>query len=140
MRKIILAAAAVALLSTGATAQTTVTTGASRATVQIEPEARTRIKTYVTEQKIRPVTVKERLAVGATVPSDVDLVGVPSDWGPSLTKYRYLFQQPRSAGGSRQPRCRGGNRLTASGCLRQQAAQSMGKTKWIPDLRPVLQG
>src|SRR5258708_36240222 len=91
MRKIILAAPAVALLSAGPTAQTTVTTGASRATVQIEPEARTRIKTYVTEQKIRPVTVKERLAVGATVPSDVDLVAVPSDWGPSLTKYRYVY-------------------------------------------------
>lgn len=64
------------------TAQTTVTTGASRATVQIEPEARTRIKSYVTEHKIRPVTVKERIAVGATVPSDVELVAVPSDWGP----------------------------------------------------------
>jgi hypothetical protein len=95
MKKLILAAAAVALLSTGAIAQTTVTTGASRATVQIEPEARTRIKSYVTEHKIRPVTVKERIAVGATVPSDVELVAVPSDWGPSLTKYRYVYSNNR---------------------------------------------
>jgi Protein of unknown function (DUF1236) len=95
MKKLILAAAAVAVLSTGAMAQTTVTTGASRATVQIEPEARTRIKTYVTEHKVRPVTVKERIAVGATVPSDVELAAVPSDWGPSLTKYRYVYSNDR---------------------------------------------
>jgi hypothetical protein len=95
MKKLVLAAAAVALLSTGAMAQTTVTTGASRATVQIEPEARTKIKSYVTEHKIRPVTVKERIAVGATVPSDVELVAVPSDWGPSLTKYRYVYSNNR---------------------------------------------
>jgi hypothetical protein len=95
MKKLILAAAAVALLSTGASAQTTVTTGASRATVQIEPETRTRIRSYVTEHKIRPVTVKERIAIGATVPSDVDLVAVPSDWGPSLTKYRYVYSNNR---------------------------------------------
>jgi hypothetical protein len=95
MKKLILTAAAVALLSTCAMAQTTVTTGASRATVQIEPEARTRIKTYVTEHKLRPVTVKERIAVGATVPSDVELAAVPSDWGPSLTKYRYVYSNDR---------------------------------------------
>jgi hypothetical protein len=95
MKKLILAAAAVALLATGAMSQTTVITGASRATVQIEPEARTRIKTYVTEHKVRPVTVKERIAVGATVPSDVELVAVPSDWGPSLTKYRYIYSNDR---------------------------------------------
>ena len=95
MKKLILTAAAVVLLSTCAMAQTTVTTGASRATVQIEPEARTRIKTYVTEHKVSPVTVKERIAVGATVPSDVDLAAVPSDWGPSLTKYRYVYSNDR---------------------------------------------
>ena len=61
----------------------------------VEPEARTRIKTYVTEKKLRPVATKERIAVGATVPSDVELVAVPSDWGPSLTKYRYVYSNDR---------------------------------------------
>jgi hypothetical protein len=95
MKKLILAAAAVALMSTGAPAQTTVTTGAASATVQIEPETRTRIKTYVTEQKVRPVMTKERIVVGATVPSDVELVVVPPEWGPSLTKYRYVYSNDR---------------------------------------------
>jgi hypothetical protein len=96
MKKLILAAAAAALLSTGATAQTTVTTGtAPRATVEVAPEARTKIRSYVTEHKVRPITTKERIVVGATVPSDVELVAVPSEWGPSLSRYRYVYSNDR---------------------------------------------
>ncbi|MBO4223213.1 DUF1236 domain-containing protein [Bradyrhizobium neotropicale] len=97
MRKMLLLSAAIALMSSGALAQSTVTTttGAGRATVQIEPEYRTRIKTYVTEHKVRPVATKEKIVVGGTVPSDVELAAVPSDWGPSLTKYRYVYSGDR---------------------------------------------
>jgi len=97
MKKLMLVTVAAALVTTGALAQSSVTTttGAGRADVVVEPEARTRIKTYVTEKKLRPVTTKERIAVGATVPSDVELVTVPSDWGPSLTKYRYVYSNDR---------------------------------------------
>jgi hypothetical protein len=96
MKKLVLAAAAVALMSTGAVAQTTVTTtGAARATVQIEPEVRTKIRTYVTEHKVRPLATTERITVGATLPSDVELVAVPSEWGPSLTRYRYVYANDR---------------------------------------------
>ena len=38
-----------------------------------------------------PVTVKERIRVGAKLPADVELRAVPSDWGPSVTKYRYVY-------------------------------------------------
>jgi uncharacterized protein DUF1236 len=48
----------------------------------------------VTEHEVRPVTVK-RIAVGATVPGDVELVAVPSDWGPSLRKYPYAYSNDR---------------------------------------------
>jgi hypothetical protein len=98
MKKLILGMAAVVLLSTGAMAQSTVTTtttGTARSTVVIEPEARTRIKTYVTEQKLRPVTTRERIVVGGTVPGDVELVAVPGEWGPSLTRYRYVYSNDR---------------------------------------------
>jgi hypothetical protein len=91
---------AVALLSNVAFAQnsvttTTTTTGAGHATVQIEPEHRTKIKTYVTEHKIRPVETREKISVGGRVPNDVELEAVPSDWGPSLTKYRYVYSGER---------------------------------------------
>ncbi len=97
MKKLMLLTVAAVLVTTGALAQSTVTTttGAGRADVVVEPEARTRIKTYVTEKKLRPVATKEGIAVGATVPNDVELVAGPSDWGPSLTKYRYVYSNDR---------------------------------------------
>ena len=98
MRKLLLmTAAAAALISTGAMAQSTVvtTTRAGRGAVQIEPEYRTRIHTYVTENKIRPVETREHILVGSPVPRDVELEAVPTEWGPSLTKYRYVYSGNR---------------------------------------------
>ncbi|MCK1745447.1 DUF1236 domain-containing protein [Bradyrhizobium sp. 139] len=97
MKKLFLLSAAV-MISTGAFAQSTVetTTGTGHAAaVQIEPQYRTKIKSYVTEHRVRPVTTKEKIIVGATVPSDVELEAVPTDWGPSLTKYRYVYSGDR---------------------------------------------
>ena len=59
--------------------------------VELAPEQRTRIKEYVVKEKVKPVTVKERISVGATLPADVELRAVPSDWGPSVSKYRYVY-------------------------------------------------
>jgi hypothetical protein len=73
-KKLLLMCAAAALMSTGALAESTVvttTTGAGHAAVQIEPEYRTKIRTYVTEHKIRPVETREKIVVGAPVPREV---------------------------------------------------------------------
>ena len=75
--------ATAALLTSGAFAQTAI--------VQIAPEQRTKIKQYVTTQKVAPVTVKEKVTVGSTLPADVRLSPVPADWGPSVTKYQYFY-------------------------------------------------
>lgn len=48
-----------------------------------------------TGHKIRPVTTKETIVVGGRVPADVELESVPTDWGPSLTKYRYVYSGDR---------------------------------------------
>lgn len=98
MKKLVLISVAAVLASTGAFAQGTVvgTTGAGHAaTVQIEPQYRTRIHSYVTEHKIRPVETRERIVVGSPVPRDVELEAVPADWGPSLTRYRYVYTGER---------------------------------------------
>ena len=98
MKKLLLMSAAALLMSTGAFAQTTTiapTTGAGHATVQIEPQYRTRIHSYITEHKVRPVQTREKIVVGATVPSEVELEVVPPDWGPSLTRYRYVYSGER---------------------------------------------
>ena len=96
MNKLLLTTALAALISTSAMAQSTVvtTTGTGHAAaVQIEPEYRTKIRTYVTEHKVRPV--QQKIVVGQPVPREVELEAVPADWGPSLTKYRYVYSGER---------------------------------------------
>ncbi|MBR0915432.1 DUF1236 domain-containing protein [Bradyrhizobium japonicum] len=99
MNKLLLTTAMAALISTGAVAQSTVvttTTGTGHAAaVQIEPEYRTKIRTYVTERKVRPVETREKIVVGQPVPREVEREAVPADWGPSLTKYRYVYSGER---------------------------------------------
>lgn len=59
--------------------------------VTVAPEERTRIKEYVVKEKVAPVTIKERVSVGAKVPADVELRSVPTQWGASYSKYRYVY-------------------------------------------------
>lgn len=97
MKRLMLISAAALLVSTGAFGQSTVvtTTGEGHAAVQIEPEYRTKIHSYVTEHKIRPVVTQEKIVVGRPVPRDVELEAVPAEWGPSLTRYRYVYSGER---------------------------------------------
>jgi hypothetical protein len=87
-RTLITGAAAIALLaSSQAIAQTSVV---------IAPEQRTKIKEYVVKERVKPVTVKERVAVGATVPADVELAPIPETWGvPSIRNNRYFYSDGR---------------------------------------------
>ena len=64
---------------------------AQSAVVEIAPEQRTTIKQYVVKEKVKPVTVRERISVGATLPADVELHTVPSAWGPAVSRYRYVY-------------------------------------------------
>lgn len=59
--------------------------------VGVAPEERTRIKQYIVQERVAPVTVKERVTVGAKLPADIELRSVPGAWGPNLTKYRYVY-------------------------------------------------
>jgi hypothetical protein len=59
--------------------------------ITFAPEQRTRIKEYVVKERVAPVTVRERIAIGSRLPADVELRAVPSDWGPSVSRYRYIY-------------------------------------------------
>lgn len=59
--------------------------------ITVAPEERTRIKEYVVKEKVKPVTVKERISVGTKLPASVELQSVPTTWGPNYTKYRYVY-------------------------------------------------
>jgi hypothetical protein len=56
----------------------------------LSPEQRTTIKRYVVEQHMQP-TYRDRVAIGATLPGNIELQVVPNDWGPSVTHYRYVY-------------------------------------------------
>jgi hypothetical protein len=78
----------------GATALAVMLSGqalAQSVEVEIAPEQRTRIKEYVVKERVAPVRMKERVTVGATLPADVELRTVPSDWGPWGSRYRYVY-------------------------------------------------
>ena len=89
MRKILLAGVA-------ALALTLPTEGfAQSVSLEIAPEQRTRIKEYVVKEKVRPYAARERISIGATLPAEVELHSVPSDWGPSVSRYRYVYSDDR---------------------------------------------
>ena len=103
MKYTLIAAVTTLALTSPALAQTTivtppppgggvaVTSPRAGVAVTIAPEQRTRIKQYVVQNEIKPYPMRERLAVGTTVPADVELFAVPNDWGPGLVQYRYVY-------------------------------------------------
>jgi len=87
-RQMIAAAAALTLfVGSGALAQSV--------SIDLAPDQRTRIKEYVVKEKVRPYAAKDRITVGTKLPADVELRSVPSDWGPSVSKYRYVYSNDR---------------------------------------------
>ena len=99
MKRALIAVAAIALTVGGSNALFAqgvgVQVGPIGAGISFAPEQRTRIKEYVVKERVAPVTVRERLTVGAKLPADVELRAVPSDWGPSVSKYRYVYSDNR---------------------------------------------
>ena len=89
MKRQMIAAAAALTLFVGSEAL------AQSVSIDLAPEQRTRIKQYVVKEKVRPYVAKERITVGATLPADVELHTVPSDWGPSVSRYRYVYSNDR---------------------------------------------
>lgn len=43
------------------------------------------------KEKIQRVAIKEQVAVGVALPTDIQLAPVPTAWGPSVSKYHYIF-------------------------------------------------
>ena len=68
---------------------------AQTAVIEISPEQRTTIREYVVKQKTKSVAIQGDVRVGAPLPADVQLVAVPSEWGPSYSRYRYVYWNDR---------------------------------------------
>src|SRR5947208_2965954 len=59
--------------------------------VVIEPGQQTTVRQYIVTQRVQPITMEADVAVGATLPGNVEMVTVPDEWGPTLTPYRYVY-------------------------------------------------
>jgi hypothetical protein len=89
MKRALIAGAAAAAILVGGQAL------AQSVSVELEPAQRTKIKEYVVKEKVAPATIRERVTVGSTLPADVELRSVPADWGPSVSRYRYIYSDNR---------------------------------------------
>jgi hypothetical protein len=94
MKRALVAVSGLAMLMSAQALAQTVGVGPAE-TVVIEPEQRTVIKEYIVKEKVAPVRVEERIAVGARLPADVELRAVPPTWGPKFSKYRYVYSDDR---------------------------------------------
>jgi hypothetical protein len=88
MKKALVTAAAAAIALCAAVPSFAQTVGVG---VTVAPEERTRIKEYVVKEKVAPVTFKERVRVGARLPADIEVRTAPSQWGPSYSRYGYVY-------------------------------------------------
>jgi hypothetical protein len=65
------------------------------AIIDLAPAQREYIKDYVLKEKVRPTVVGERIGVGVTIPSSIELRPVPGDWGPSVRRFLYFYSGDR---------------------------------------------
>lgn len=89
-RAFIAAAVGAAIFSGGQALAQTVGVAPADAVV-IAPEQRMIIKQYVVQEKVNPVILQERVAVGTVLPADVELRSAPTAWGPAVSPYRYVY-------------------------------------------------
>jgi hypothetical protein len=96
LKRTLLAAAAALTLASPLTALAQgvgVQVGPVGAGITFAPEQRTHIREYVTRERVAPV--RERVTIGTRLPAEVELRAVPSDWGPSVSRYRYVYSNDR---------------------------------------------
>ncbi len=94
MKRVLLAGVAILALVGSAFAQSTTITRSpepsSVAVLTIPQEQRAIIMRFVVQAKVQPVTIKEHIGIGTSLPDDVELLAIPNDWGLELTRYRYV--------------------------------------------------
>jgi len=65
--------------------------GDLRSRLAFAPEQRRLIREYVVQRNVPAVAINEPLVVGRPLPGGVELVAVPSEWGPNVAPYRYVY-------------------------------------------------
>ncbi|MDP2357012.1 MAG: DUF1236 domain-containing protein [Beijerinckiaceae bacterium] len=95
MKLRVLSAACAATFILGVAGASAQVTNQTTTTTTITTENQDRIRTYVTKQKPKTVTIKEEVRVGARLPKTVELQTFPADVG--IKQYRYVYLDGRVA-------------------------------------------
>jgi hypothetical protein len=88
-----MAGLAAAGLLAGSSAFAQMTTETTTTTWTVKPEERTVIHDYVVKEKVKPERIKERVAIGVAVPTEVTLQPVPEEIYtrvPEARRYEYF--------------------------------------------------
>ena len=63
--------------------------------VEINPAQQAQIKEFISKQNVPAAQVKQTIAFGSSLPTDVELRSVPAGWGPTVAKFRYFHADNR---------------------------------------------
>jgi len=63
--------------------------------LHVPPQTKVDVREWVVKNKPKAYRFTVPVAVGATIPQDVELVAVPETWGPALRPYRYVYADDR---------------------------------------------
>ena len=58
--------------------------------IELNPAQQTQIKDYIAKQKVPAAQVKQSIALGSSLPADVELRPVPAGWSPTVSRFRYI--------------------------------------------------
>ena len=63
--------------------------------IELNPAQQAQIKEYVLKQRIPVAEVKQTIAIGSAVPTEVELRPVTAGWSPTLSKFRFFHGDKR---------------------------------------------
>ena len=72
-----------------------VESSAQSVAIELNPAQQAQIKEFVSKQKVPAAEVKQTIAFGSSLPTDVQLRTVPAGWGPTVSKFRYFHANNR---------------------------------------------
>lgn len=90
MKRTLIAASVISMLAGVPALAQTVGVGPAE-TIIVEPQQRALIKEYVVREKVPAVRTTETITIGQPLPRDVELRPIPPTWGPTFSKYRYVY-------------------------------------------------
>ena len=63
--------------------------------IELNPAQQAQIKEFISKQKVPAAQVKQPIALGSSVPTEVELRSALAGWGPTVARFRYFHADNR---------------------------------------------